>query len=136
MEDNIKTFTERGPLADSEREMLLSIAERMKDSVPCTACRYCVEHCPMELNIPGLLAVYNDIRFAPVMNVAMRIEGLPENKQPSVCIGCGACAKMCPQKIDIPGAMRDFAEKLNGIPKWADICRQREEAAKKIREGR
>ena len=49
----------------------------------------------------------------------------------NLCIGCGACAAICPQRIDIPAAMKDLAEKLAGIPKWTDICRQREEAARK-----
>ncbi|MGN1346835.1 MAG: aldo/keto reductase [Eubacteriales bacterium] len=136
MEDNVKTFFDQKPLGECEKSALLSIAEGMKDSVPCTACRYCTAECPMKLDIPTLLATYNEIRFSPAINVAMRMEGLPAEKQPSACIGCGKCAKMCPQKIDIPEAMKDFAEKLAGIPKWADICRQRDEAAKRVREGR
>ena len=131
MQDNLRTFAERRPLNEAETAALLDIAEGMKDSVPCTACRYCTPHCPMCLDIPMLLATYNELRFSPAINVAMRLEGLPADKQPSACIGCGACAAICPQRIDIPAAMKDLADKLAGIPKWTDICRQREEAAKK-----
>ncbi|MBQ7887684.1 MAG: aldo/keto reductase [Clostridia bacterium] len=131
MEDNLKTFSVRKPLTEAETQKLLHIAEGMKDSVPCTACRYCTEHCPMGLDIPMLLSVYNDIRFSPGVGVAVRIEHFPQDKQPSACIGCGACAAICPQKIDIPEAMRDLAARLETIPKWADICKAREEAAKK-----
>jgi len=131
MEDNLKTFSEKKPLTEEETNALLEIAESLKDSVPCTSCRYCTEHCPMGLDIPLLLSVYNDLRFAPGVGVAMRLEMLPAEKQPSACLACGACAAICPQKIDIPGALADLAKKLEGIPKWADICRAREEAAKK-----
>lgn len=39
--------------------------------------------------------------------------------------------QMCPQNIDVPGALKDFAERLSQLPSWADICRQREAAARK-----
>lgn len=130
MRDNVNTFSEHRPLSDEESRVLFDIAESMKNSIPCTACRYCCDGCPMGLNIPNLLSTYNEIRFSPAINVAMRIEALPEEKRPSACIACGKCAKICPQGIDIPGAMKDFAQTLGKLPSWAEICRQREEAAK------
>jgi len=130
MVDNVKTFSEDKPLAEEETALLLEIAEGMKDSIPCTACRYCCDGCPAGLDIPGLISTYNEIRFSPAVNVAMRIEFMPEDKKPTACIGCGQCTQMCPQNIDVPGALKDFAEKLSKLPSWAEICRQREEAAK------
>ena len=131
MIDNVGTFEKREPLSETEMNLLLEIAEGMKDSVPCTGCRYCCDGCPMELDIPGFLKTYNEIRTAPSMNAAMRIEFMPEEKKPSACIGCGACSAICPQNIDIPVALKDFTERLSKIPSWREICRQREEAAKK-----
>lgn len=131
MKDNVKTFSEHKPLSEKEIAALLDIAEGMKDSIPCTACRYCCDGCPMGLDIPMLLATYNEIRFSPAVNVSMRIEFMDEEKKPSACIGCGKCSQICPQNIDIPGAMKDFSEKLSKLPSWAEICRQREAAAKK-----
>lgn len=131
MKDNLETFSLEKPLSAQEQELLLTLAEGMKNSIPCTACRYCCDGCPMELNIPNLLATYNEIRFSPAVNVAMRVEALPEDKRPSACIGCGKCAAICPQGIDIPQAMKNFSEALSKLPSWAEICRQREEAAKK-----
>ena len=130
MMDNVKTFTEDKPLSEEETALLMEIAEGMKDSVPCTACRYCCDGCPAGLDIPGLISTYNEIRFSPAVNVAMRIEFMPEDKKPTACIGCGQCTQMCPQNIDVPGALKDFAEKLSKLPSWAEICRQREAAAK------
>ncbi len=131
MVDNVKTFSEDKPLSVGETKLLLDIAEGMKDSIPCTACRYCCDGCPVGLDIPGLISTYNEIRFSPAVNVAMRIEFMPEDKKPSACIGCGQCTQMCPQNIDVPGALKDFAEKLSKLPSWAEICRQREAAARK-----
>ena len=130
MMDNVKTFSEDKPLSEKETALLLDIAEGMKDSIPCTACRYCCDGCPAGLDIPGLISTYNEIRFSPAVNVAMRIEFMPEDKKPTACIGCGQCTQMCPQNIDVPGALKDFAEKLSKLPSWAEICRQREAAAK------
>ena len=80
MVDNVNTFSEPKPLSVVETNLLLDIAEGMKDSIPCTACRYCCDGCPAGLYIPG--------------------------------------------------AMKDFTEKLSKLPSWAEICRQREAAAK------
>lgn len=133
MVDNVKTFTEEKPLSNQETDLLLEIAEGMKNSIPCTACKYCTSGCPMGLDIPGLIATYNEIRFAPVVNSVMHLQAMSADKQPSACIACGKCSQICPQGIDIPRVMKDFAEALDKIPKWADICRQREEEAKKMR---
>jgi uncharacterized Fe-S center protein len=51
----------------------------------------------------------------------------------SKCIGCGACASVCPQHIDIPEVLKEFDELLHTGPTWAELCRQREEAAEKMR---
>ena len=134
MEDNVHTFEERKPLTESENQALLEIAEGMKNSVPCTACRYCCADCPKKLDIPKLLSLYNEMRFSPSMNVGMTIDALAEDGRPAACIGCGRCAKICPQKINIPEAMEEFSGLLDKTPHWADLCRQREEAARKLRE--
>ena len=131
MQDNVKTFSKPALLSGEETKILLDIAEGMKDSVPCTGCRYCTAGCPMGLDIPMLLGIYNEIRFAPVVNSIMRIEFMEDEKKPSACISCGKCTRICPQNIDIPGALKDFTERLHKMPSWAEICRQREEAAKR-----
>ena len=132
MVDNVKTFTEEKSLSVQETDLILEIAEGMKNSIPCTACKYCTSGCPMGLDIPGLIATYNEIRFAPVVNSVMHLQAMSDDKQPSACIACGKCSQICPQGIDIPQVMKDFTEALDKIPKWADICRQREEEAKKM----
>ena len=131
MQENVATFAESRPLSDAETALVLDIAETLKNSVPCTACRYCCDGCPQELDIPGLLALYNELRVQPAMGIVMRAECFPEGKRAADCIACGACTHICPQNIDIPAAMADFAERLAKLPSWAAVCREREEAAKK-----
>jgi len=131
MQDNIKTFSTKKPLTDAEHALLLNIAESMKDSVPCTACRYCCDGCPMELDIPTFLNTYNEVRIAPSTNAVMHIEFMDEAKKPSACIACGKCTHICPQNIDIPAALKDLCNIIRKLPSWTDICRQREAAANK-----
>ena len=131
--ENVRIFESAAPLTQQENAALLEVAEGMKNSVPCTACRYCVAGCPMGLDIPFLLAIDNELRFAPAMNIGMRVDALPENKRPSACIACGKCTRICPQHIDIPGEMHAMVRLLAQSPSWAQICREREEAAKKLK---
>lgn len=135
MRENVETFREEKPLTDAEQAVLLEIAEGMKNSIPCTACRYCCDGCPQGLDIPMLIAAYNELRFSPAVNVAMRLDALADDKKPSACIGCGKCTRICPQGINIPDAMRGLAGELAKLPSWAEICRQREEAAKAAKPG-
>ena len=137
MEDNIHTFETEKPLDEAEIKVLLETAEGMKNSVPCTACRYCTGDCPQKLDIPKLLSLYNDMRFSPgSMNVSMTVDSLSESERPSACVSCGSCAAICPQKIDIPAAMQHFTELLEKAPHWEELCRQREEVARRLREQR
>ena len=133
LDQNLQIFSERKPLGDQETEKLLEKAESLKQGVPCTRCEYCKAGCPMQLDIPELIAAYNDAKVYKSINVSMFLESLPEDKLPGACIGCGACAGICPQKIDIPEVMREFAGMK--LDSWAEICKQRNEAAKRIENG-
>ena len=133
MKDNLYTFEEHKPLTTEECELILKIADKMKNSVPCTACRYCCDGCPRGLDIPKMLASYNEIVIAPSTNAVMWLDALGPEKLPEACIRCGKCSKICPQSIDIPDVLSDFTKRLQTIPKWADICKEREELAKKRR---
>lgn len=125
VEDNLRTFSEENPLSDEERSVLLDIAENLKKGVPCTACRYCCDGCPMELDIPYLLQCYNDYKFATTMTPSMRIDALGDDKRPAACIGCGQCMHACPQGIDVPAALAELAEMYEKGPHWGDVVVQR-----------
>ncbi len=115
LKENIDTFQEERPLDDEEMNTLLNIAGKMleKKVLPCTACRYCTTHCPKGLDIPSLLALYNEHRFTQGGFIApMAMMALPEEKRPAACIGCRSCEKVCPQQIKISEAMKDFSERI------------------------
>ena len=96
MVDNVKNFDELRPLSAEECNVLYGIADKLKNTVPCTGCRYCCKGCPQGLDIPMLLNLYNDLKLASSVNVIMRADALPEVKRPEACIGCGRGASLCP----------------------------------------
>lgn len=115
MQENIRTYETEQPLNENEMQTLLNIADAMvgKIALPCTACHYCVSHCPQGLDIPGLLALYNEHCFTDGGFIApMALSAVPEDKRPNSCIGCRSCEAVCPQQIRISEAMADFARKL------------------------
>lgn len=115
MQANIRTYETEQPLDENEMQTLLGIADEMvgKIALPCTACHYCVSHCPQGLDIPNLLALYNEHCFTDGGFIApMALSAVPEDKRPNSCIGCRSCEAVCPQQIRISEAMADFARKL------------------------
>ena len=115
LRENIQTFEEEKPLNSKEMEKLLKIANNMveKIALPCTACRYCVSHCPQGLDIPALLALYNEHCVTDGGFIApMALSAIPEEKRPGACIGCRSCEAVCPQQIKVSEAMADFVRKL------------------------
>ena len=117
MQENIAVFEEDKPLDEKEMAALLEVADRMvkKIALPCSACHYCVSHCPKGLDIPGLLELYNEHCFTGGGFIApMALMAVPEEKKPGACIGCRSCEAVCPQQIKISEAMADFSARLQG----------------------
>lgn len=115
LRENIATYEEAKPLTNKEMDTILAVADDMLqgNTVPCTACHYCVSHCPRGLDIPRLLELYNEHRFTGGGFIApMALSSISEDKQPSACIGCRSCEAVCPQQIKISEAMSDFDSKL------------------------
>ena len=115
LEANIATYAETKPLNDDEMAALKKVSDMMLSgkTVPCTACHYCTSHCPMELPIPELIALYNEHAFTEGGFIApMALAAFEENKKPSACVGCGTCETVCPQQIKISEIMADFTKRL------------------------
>ncbi len=109
LEENLATFHDRDPLTREEQDVLMQAKDAfMKDlGVPCSACRYCCDTCPAELNIPELIRVYNEKNIS---GDTWRLSGLDTMKGAEHCLQCGVCRSYCPQRIDIPGVMKKLQE--------------------------
>lgn len=108
---NIDTYVEDKPLSKEEFDRIVAIAdeETKQGGLPCTACHYCTSHCPKELPIPELIALYNEHKITGGGFIApMAVGSMEQSKRPKNCVGCRSCEKVCPQQIKISEMMKDF----------------------------
>lgn len=112
IQDNIATFSDGSALSDAEKENVYKAAELLKKylNVPCTACRYCCDGCPMQIEIPKLIEIYNGYKLNGAWGLSDRIAAAESEGKPADCIACGACMGHCPQSIEIPQIMSELAE--------------------------
>ena len=106
--ENIEIFSVKDPLSEAEKQILESAVDAMASFVPCTSCRYCCDSCPKELDIPMLIATYNEAVNVFDWYIRDVLSALSDDEKPSACIACGACAPLCPQNIDIADTMAKF----------------------------
>ena len=118
MEDNMNTFRNFEPLSDEEKAAIDKVIEAMfrVEQVGCTACRYCVDGCPMGISIPDIISAINTRRkFPGDMRPQFFYNGLVSGKShASDCIGCGQCEGVCPQHLPIIEILKEGAEMFDG----------------------
>lgn len=115
--DNLDTFADFKPISEQEEAAIMTVKEQLwkQNKVPCTACRYCCDGCPMEIDIPRVLAVYNEgqrldgIEKAKKEYEEMVSEGLAKA---SACVECGQCEGACPQHIEVIKWLKRAAKML------------------------
>ena len=115
MEDNSGYMAQFEPLTEQEKKVLLGqvvdiIHEAAK--IPCTACRYCVEGCPMSIAIPEYFALYNaEITEKGTPEHKEQFEALAkEHGKPGDCVACGQCEGACPQHLPAIEWLKKVAE--------------------------
>lgn len=104
--DNVATFQTKETLTREENMLLMNAAAgyQSKLAVPCTACRYCCDGCPVKIDIPVWMNLYNELSLTKDRK---RWEEAMQGKNgPDTCVGCGQCTSHCPQNIDVPGYMK------------------------------
>ena len=109
MVDNIATMKNFEPFADADRDALAKVQQIMAEvpTIPCTGCKYCVEDCPMKINIPQMLNIYNEMLIYNNRDGQRGAYQTWCNPKASVCIECGACEGRCPQHIEIIARLKD-----------------------------
>ena len=113
LKENLALFENIEQLTASEHSLLKQVADTIVERVPCTLCRYCVDVCPKQLDIPLLLTLYNEANFDMFFTVRQAIQALGAGKRPDACSACNLCKPLCPQDIDIPAALKSFTKLLN-----------------------
>jgi len=112
LKENTKTFGKNEPVSESEKEILQNVVNSMASFVPCTTCRYCCGICPQKLDIPMLIATYNEAAHGVSWYIHDVLDSLADDKKPQACTGCGSCSPLCPQDIDIADIMSRFCKLL------------------------
>ena len=114
VEENTFIMSSFEPLSQEETDVLWEAAEIIRSSVaiPCTACAYCEETCPMGIPIPKYFALYNErARDGWQVDTESRYSSialsLPRAKS---CIECGNCENTCPQKIPVVSYLKKVSE--------------------------
>ncbi len=107
--DNTSYMRGFRPLAQPERDALDRAAQiiKSKESIACTACRYCVEGCPQGIAIPDYFKLMNELsKFGEASAGRARANYAHMVTQPgkgkaSTCVQCGQCEGQCPQHLPI-----------------------------------
>lgn len=113
MKDNISYMKDFRPLDEAEKEAI-GKAQRIiaeTDTIPCTACAYCVEGCPVNISIPMVIRAVNELRIYENMEQAKWRYKMALNRggKASECVACGQCEGACPQQLQIISHMQEAA---------------------------
>jgi hypothetical protein len=116
MEDNLSFMKEFVPLNANELEAIHKVCDifRAQGMIPCTACRYCTDGCPMQISIPDLFACMNAKKAFHDWNQNYYYNNVHtvRNGKASACIKCGKCEAICPQHLPIRALLEDVAKEF------------------------
>ena len=115
MNDNISYMKDFKPLSEEEQAVIRKAQAALEtdSSIPCTACHYCTDGCPMNIPIPEIFSVKNRQRgnaeFRGKREYVIATEG---RGKASDCIECGQCENACPQQIKVITHLKASAEQF------------------------
>ncbi|MCR5217049.1 aldo/keto reductase [Treponema sp.] len=113
MEDNIKTFTDFEPLTAEEMKLIDEVTDDILriPQIGCTACKYCIDGCPMKISIPDIFRTINTLRRYPDDWRAKNFYSglITRSGKASDCVSCGQCEGVCPQHLPIIDLLKEAA---------------------------
>ena len=118
MDDNVSYMENFQPLTEKEQAVLNKAVETLNaiPTIPCTACRYCVDDCPMQINIPEIFKAVNGYKqFGNAAgtnkpyNQGHYDRITKDGGKASTCLQCGSCEAHCPQHISIIEELKNAA---------------------------
>ena len=105
VEDNISYMKDFKPLDEEEQKIIEQAREiiEKETTIPCTACHYCTDGCPMSIPIPEIFKVANEnaMRRKGPRAKKMYADAVEGKGKASDCIACGQCEGACPQQLPI-----------------------------------
>ncbi|MBQ7902144.1 MAG: aldo/keto reductase [Oscillospiraceae bacterium] len=103
------------PLTAEEMAVMQKAVAVIKGAtaVDCTACGYCLKHCPKNIAIPEYFKLYNEYMRNPADD--WKITPVYDNftlksGKASDCISCRRCENNCPQKLPITQHLKSIAQ--------------------------
>ena len=112
MKDNLSYMRAFKPLDEAEQAVILRAQAALNGdaSIPCTACHYCTDGCPMNIPIPEIFSVKNHQRGNAAFRGKREYTIATTGKgKASDCIECGQCVNACPQQIDVIERLKECA---------------------------
>ena len=103
LRDNVSYMKDFKPLDEKEFDAVWKVADIIKsrDTVPCTACKYCVDGCPQGIKIPSLISCLNTYKQFNMIDKFFYNFYTKDGGKASSCIECGECEDICQQQINI-----------------------------------
>ncbi|MBE6993233.1 MAG: 4Fe-4S dicluster domain-containing protein [Ruminococcaceae bacterium] len=113
MVDNTSYMEHFQPLSDEEYKTIDKVVGILRSvpTIPCTACKYCVDGCPMQINIPSIFSAYNTLLVYGNERGAKSSYKMATNDRglASACVHCLQCEAQCPQQINITERLHEIA---------------------------
>ncbi len=118
MRDNLSYMKRFQPLSAVEQAAIQKAQEILNGvkSIPCTACHYCTEGCPMQIAIPEIFAARNRQLVWGQLEEGERMyaAAVANGGKASDCVACGQCEGACPQHIDVITRLQECAANFEG----------------------
>ncbi len=115
LHENVSFMSDFCPLSEKETKTAFQIADiiHSKGLIPCTACRYCTDGCPMKISIPDLFACMNSKLQFHNWNADFYYSiHTKSGGKAGDCIRCGQCEQICPQHLPIRELLSQVANEF------------------------